>query len=288
MINFGGIVILVALVFGIYILSGGNMDIVLHALPAEGGTIGGAAAATIVIGNSIGVVVKIGKDLGAVVGGSKWKTADYRDLLCLMYTLTKLAKSKGAMGLEPHIESPHESAIFRAYPRILADHFAIDLICDTLRMVLMSCDNPHVVEEALDRAIEKHHHESLKGAKALASMADALPALGIVAAVLGVVKTMASIDQPPAILGGMIGGALVGTFLGVLLAYGIVGPLGHRVTQIRESEAKFYEIIRTAIVSYLHGHPPAVSVELGRQQVESEHQPTFAALDEACQALKPV
>ena len=157
MINLGGIVILLLLVFGIYILSGGSMDIVLHALPAEGGTIGGAAAATVIIGNSIGVV-----------------------------------------------------------------------------------------------------------------------------------KTMASIDQPPAILGGMIGGALVGTFLGVLLAYGIVGPLGHRVTQIRESEAKFYEIIRTAIVSYLHGHPPAVSVELGRQQVESEHQPTFAALDEACQALKPV
>jgi chemotaxis protein MotA len=286
MINLGGIGILLVLVFGIYIITGGKLDIVMHALPGEGGTILGAAIATVVIGNSPSVLGKIVKDITAIMKGPRWKPDDYKDLLCLMFALTKLAKQKGLMAIEQHIEKPGESAIFQQYPKILADHFAVDLICDNFRMISMSVDDPHVVEDAIERSLKKHHEESLKGAKALGQMADGLPALGIVAAVLGVVKTMGSIDQPPVILGAMIGGALVGTFLGVLLAYGIVGPLGNRAKQIHEADGKFYEVIRNAIVSYLHGHAPQVSVELGRQHVPTEAQPSFVQVEEACQALK--
>src|SRR4029453_4580646 len=152
------------------------------------------------------------------------KAADYRDLLSLLFLLTKTMKSKGVIALESHIENPKESTIFTRFPKVMKDHFAIDFICDTLRMMTMNLEDPHQVEDAMEKQLEKHHHEALAGATALQQMADALPALGIVAAVLGVIKTMGSITEPPEVLGGMIGGALVGTFMGVFMAYGLVAP----------------------------------------------------------------
>jgi chemotaxis protein MotA len=167
------------------------------------------------------------------------------------------------------------------------DHFALDFICDTLRMMTMSLEDPHQVETAMEKQLEKHHHEALGPATALQTMADGLPALGIVAAVLGVIKTMGSINEPPPILGGMIGSALVGTFMGVFLAYGIVGPLATRLKFISDEEAQFYHVIRDVLVAHLHGNAAQISVELGRGSVPSEAQPSFQELEEAINNIPP-
>ncbi len=281
MLQIGGLVLLFGMVFGGYVISGGHFEVILHALPHEMMTIGGAAIAALLISNSMGSLKKILGDMGKIMSGPKWKTSDYRELLCLLFLLTKTMKMKGMIALEAHIEKPEESSIFQRYPRIAKDHFARDFICDTLRMMTMSLEDPHQVESAMEKQLEKHHHEALIPAHALTAMADALPALGIVAAVLGVIKTMSSITEPPEILGGMIGGALVGTFLGVFLAYGIVGPLGARLKAICEEESLFYHVIRDILVAHLHGNSAQVSVEIGRGSVPSSAQPSFLELEES-------
>jgi chemotaxis protein MotA len=166
----------------------------------------------------------------------------------------------------------------------MKDHFVVDFICDTMRMMTMNLDDPHQVEDAMEKQIEKHHHEALHPAHALQGMADGLPALGIVAAVLGIVKTMGAINEPPEILGLMIGKALVGTFLGVFLAYGIVGPIASRLNGVIEHDAQFYKIIRDVLVAHLHGNAAQVSVEIGRGSVPSSLQPSFTQLEEALAA----
>jgi chemotaxis protein MotA len=205
--------------------------------------------------------------------------------LSLLFLLTKTMKSKGVIALESHIENPHDSTIFSRYPKIGKDHFAIDFICDTLRMMTMNLEDPHQVEDAMEKQLEKHHHEALAPAGALQNLADALPALGIVAAVLGVIKTMGSITEPPEVLGGMIGGALVGTFMGVFLAYGLVGPLAARLKEILEEEASFYKIIQAVLVAHLHGNAAQISVEIGRGNVPSPAQPSFLELEATLTAI---
>jgi chemotaxis protein MotA len=281
MLQLGGIAVLFACVFGGYLMSGGSLGVVLEALPHEVLTIFGAALAALLVGGSMGELKKIAGEMGKIIGGPKWKHADYTDLLCLLFLVTKTMKSKGMIALEQHIEKPAESSIFKRYPRILKDHFATDFICDTLRMMTMSLEDPHQVETAMEKQLEKHHHEALGPSGALQAMADALPALGIVAAVLGVIKTMGAISEPPEVLGKMIGSALVGTFLGVFLAYGIVGPLATRLKFIAEEEAHFYHVIRDILVAHLHGNAAQISVELGRGSVPSDAQPTFVELEEA-------
>lgn len=283
-----GLIFLFVCVFGIYIVHGGSIEIVLHAAPAEIGTILGAAIAAMMIGNSGKVIKATLKDIAKVFKGSKWKGTDYRDLLCLMFQLCKLIKTKGIIAAEAHIEKPEESAIFQKYPKVTHDHFAIDLVTDTLRMMTMNFENPMHVEDHINRQLDKHHHESTKPADVMQGMADGLPALGIVAAVLGVIKTMASINQPPAVLGGMIGSALVGTFLGVFMAYGIAGPIASRLKQIYEEEHQFYFIIRDVLVAHLQGNAPQVSIEIGRGNVPTHLQPSFAELEEALNNIPPV
>ena len=281
MLQIGGIILLFVMVFGGYVLSGGHFEVILHAVPHEMITIGGAAVAALLIANSMGSLKQIFGDLKKVISGPKWKTSDYRDLLCLLFLLTKTMKTKGMIALEAHIEKPDESSIFQRYPHIANDHFARGFICDTLRMMTMSLEDPHQVESAMEKQLEKHHHEAMVPAHALQTMADGLPALGIVAAVLGVIKTMGSITEPPEILGSMIGGALVGTFLGVFLAYGIVGPMAARLKAICDEDALFYHVIRDILVAHLHGNSAQVSVEIGRGSVPSSAQPSFVELEEA-------
>jgi chemotaxis protein MotA len=285
MLAIGGLLFVIVCVFGVYAATGGNIEIVMHAAPHELATILGAAIGAFVISNSGTIVKTTLKDMAKVVKGPKWKAQDYKDVLCLMFTLCKLIKTKGVIAVESHIENPEESAIFNAYPRIQHDHFAMDLIADTLRMMTMNFENPLHVEDHINRQIEKHHHEAVKPGDALQGMADGLPALGIVAAVLGVIKTMASINEPPSVLGGMIGSALVGTFLGVFLAYGMVGPMASRLKQIYEEEQQLYFIIRDILVGHLQGSAPQVSVEVGRGNVPSHLQPNFAELEEALNNL---
>lgn len=280
-----GIVLLFAMVFGSYILAGGKMGIILYSLPYELMAILGAAVAAFLIANSMGVIKAVMGGFAKAFAGPKWKASDYRDLLSLLFLLTKTMKSKGVIALESHIENPSESTIFSRYPRITKDHFAVDFICDTLRMMTMNLEDPHQVEDAMEKQLEKHHHEALAPAGALQTMADGLPALGIVAAVLGVIKTMGSITEPPEVLGGMIGGALVGTFLGVFLAYGMVGPIASRLTAVVEEEGSFYRIIQAVLVAHLHGNAAQISVEIGRGNVPSAAQPSFLELEEALSAI---
>jgi len=280
------VVLILACVFGIYIESGGKIEIILHALPHELGTILGAAIGAYMISNSPSVLKSTFKQILVSIKGVKWKKQDYQDLLCLLFSLCKLMKSKGLIAVEAHIENPHDSTIFSQYPSISKDHFAIDIICDTLRMLTMGLENAHTIEDLMEKQIEKHHHEACGAGHALQGMADGLPAIGIVAAVLGVVKTMASITEPPAVLGGMIGGALVGTFLGVFMAYCFVGPLAAKNMAVHAEEQQFYFIIRDILVAHLKGMAPQVSVELGRTQVPSHLQPTFAQIEEATSNVK--
>ena len=287
MLQIGCIVFLFAAVFGGFIISGGSLEVIAEALPHEMMTIGGAAIAALLIGGSMYSLKKIAGDVSKIISGPKWKHSDYTDLLCLLFLLTKTMKSKGLIALEAHIEKPEESSIFRRYPRIAKDHFALAFICDTLRMMTMSLEDPHQVEAAMEKQLEKHHHEALMTTSALQTMADGLPALGIVAAVLGVIKTMGAISEPPEVLGRMIGSALVGTFMGVFLAYGIVGPIATRLKAIVEDEAHFYHVIRDILVAHLHGNAAQVSVEIGRGSVPSEAQPSFQELEAALNNIPP-
>ncbi|MFO1038469.1 MAG: flagellar motor stator protein MotA [Geminicoccaceae bacterium] len=280
-----GFVVIIAMVFGGYALAGGKLGVVFEAMPFELMIIGGAAVGSFLVGNGTTVLKGALGDMKRVVSGPHWNRADYRDLLSLMYLIVKLLKSKGVLALEPHLEKPHESQLFGRYPKIAKDHFALDFMADTLRMMTMSMDDPYQVEDCMQRQLKKHHAELHARSAAIQNMADATPALGIVAAVLGVIKTMASINQPVEVLGHMIGGALVGTFLGVFLAYGFIGPIAARMNQTYEEDGQFYTIIRDCLVAYLHGHSAPVAVELARGNVPSVVQPSFHEMDDLLNAL---
>lgn len=280
-----GILVVFVMVFGGYLLAGGKMGIILKAMPYEFTMIAGAAVGAFLISNDMGAIKRTLRDIGRVFRGPRWTPADYRDLLCLLFELIRLAR-QNAVALEEHIESPSDSEIFGRYPRILADKEAIDLICDTLRSASMNYDDPHQVEEVLEKRMDANQHHAMHSAHALQTMADGLPALGIVAAVLGVIKTMGSIDQPPEILGKLIGGALVGTFLGVFLSYGLVGPFANRIRTITEEDAHFYELIREVLVANLHSHSTNICIEVGRQNTPSHIRPTYSELEDALRAVK--
>jgi len=280
-----GIVMVFALVFGGYLAAGGKMGIILKALPYEMTMILGAAAGAFLISNDKLTIKHTFGDMKKVFAGAHWKPQDYRDLLCLLYELIRLAR-QNPLEVEAHIEAPETSEVFGRYPRVLASGEAVDLICDTLRSASMNYDDPNQVEEVLDKRLENRLHHALHSSHALQTVADGLPALGIVAAVLGVIKTMASIDQPPEILGGLIGGALVGTFLGVFLAYGFVGPFSARVKAAVEEDHQFFLLIREVLIANLHNHATNICIEVGRQNAPSHMRPPFSDLEEALRGLK--
>jgi chemotaxis protein MotA len=273
------------MVFGGYSLAGGHLGIIMMALPFEMIIIGGAGLGTFLMANDTTVLKQVLGDLTKAIKGPKWRKQDYTALLCLMFELVRLARTD-PIALESHIENPEASDIFGRYPRVRSDHFALDLICDYLRASSMNFDDPHQVSEIMERDLDVHHAEALRPAQALQAVTDALPALGIVAAVLGVIKTMASIDQPPAVLGKMIGSALVGTFLGVFLSYCLTGPIAARIRTIHEDDHRFYALIRDVLVAHLHRHAPAVCVEIGRKNVPGALRPGFAEVEQALNALK--
>lgn len=280
-----GIGITLAMVFGGYVIAGGKLSIILHSLPYELMIIGGAATGAFIVGNSFGVIQHTLNDIVKVFTGPRWSKKDYQDLLCLMFSLVRTAK-ESPVEIERHIENPTESAIFSQYPKIAKDDAAMEMICNTIRSMIMNFDNAHQVEELLEKQLEALHHESLQGAHSLQKMADGLPALGIVAAVLGVIKTMASIDKPPEVLGQMIGGALVGTFLGVFLSYGIVGPFSDKVKAIHDEEHQFYTLIREALVTSLNKHTPQICVEVARCNAPKKLRPSFTDIEDALRNIQ--
>jgi chemotaxis protein MotA len=285
MIGIIGIITVFVMVFGGYLAAGGKMGIIIKALPFEMAMIGGAAVGAFLISNDMSAVKHTMKDVGKVFKGPKWKHEDYRDLLCLLFELIRLVR-QNPVAIEEHIEAPQDSTIFAKYPKILGDKESTELICDTMRSASMNYDDPHQVEEVLEKRLETSMHHSLHSSHALQTIADGLPALGIVAAVLGVIKTMASIDQPPEILGKMIGGALVGTFLGVFLAYAFVGPFAAKVKAVIEEDGHFHQLIREVLVANLHNHATNICIEVGRQNTPSHCRPSFSELEDALKSVK--
>ena len=285
MIAIVGIVVVFVMVFGGYLAAGGTMGIILKALPFEMAMIGGAAAGAFILGNNIATIKGAGRDIARVFKGPKWSPDDYRDLLCLLFELIWLSR-QNPVAIEEQIEAPNDSAIFSKYPKIQADHDVVDLICDTLRAASMNYDDPHQVEEVIDKRLEAQKHHALHTSHAVQVVADALPALGIVAAVLGIIKTMGAIAEPPEILGKMIGGALTGTFLGVFLAYGFVGPIAGRMRDIVEEDDHFFQLVREVLIANLHAHPANICIEVGRQNTPHHQRPDFSELETAMRDLK--
>ena len=280
-----GIVLTVVMVFGGYILAGGKLAVILHSLPFEMMMIGGAATGGYLLSNSGAILKSTPGALIRAFKGPKWTKQDHQDVLCLMYQLLRIAQAN-QIALEEHIEAPESSSIFTAYPRLLADHEVISLITDTLRSASLNYDDPYQVEEMLARRIGNLSEEEMHVPTALQSVADALPALGIVAAVLGVIKTMSAIDQPPAVLGKMIGGALVGTFLGVFLAYGLAAPLAQRLANVIRQDLGFYNVIKSVLIAGLHQHATNLCVEVGRQAIPEHVRPNYNTLEDALRDLK--
>jgi len=273
-----GLVVLFGCVFGFYVNHGGSMAPIMEAAPTELGIIFGAGIGAMVIGNSLDVLKAVGGGVGKTLSGSAYHKQEFQDTITLIVKLFKLFKAEGAVALEPHIENPEASAVFGEYPKLLKDHALIEMICDTIRLLVTSNQppSPDAVEDTLNVAIKTHHHAALKPAEALTSLEGALPALGIVACVLGVVKTMAAIDQPPSVLGALIGSALVGTFLGVFLAYGIVGPLAGRLKQIVDEEGQIYVVAKWTLIGHLKGYPVPLIIESARAAIDHHSRPTFA------------
>lgn len=280
-----GIFVTLGMVFGGYLLAGGKMAVILHALPYEMMMIMGAAIGAYLLANDSHVLKATLGNIIRAFRGPKWTAQDHQDVLCLLFQLLRIARDN-PVALEQHIETPSESEIFRAYPRLLADHEVVSLITDTLRSASLNYDDPYQVEDMLTRRIAALREEAMHVPHALQTVADALPALGIVAAVLGIIKTMSSIDQPPIILGKMIGGALVGTFLGVFLSYGFVAPLAGRLGAVVRQDMVFYDVVKSVLVAGLHQHATNLCVEVGRQAVPEHVRPSFDTLETALRDLK--
>ncbi|HEY0326912.1 MAG TPA: flagellar motor stator protein MotA [Allosphingosinicella sp.] len=273
-----GIIVVLAMVFGGFLIAGGKMDVLVHALPLEMMIIGGAALGATIVGNNGRELKALGGAFMKAFKGPRYNRQDFLNTIFLVSKLMKMLRTEGPVAVEPHIEQPETSAIFGEYPKLMKDKVLVHLICDTLRLVVVSSGtlNPHAMEEVMDSAIKTHHHDVMRPVNSLQTTADALPALGIVAAVLGVIKTMSSIDEPPSVLGGMIGSALVGTFLGVLLSYGFVGPFANRARQVVESDAAIYDVVKQIIIASLHGHPLPLVIEAARSGIAHCNQPAFA------------
>jgi chemotaxis protein MotA len=273
-----GLVVLLGMVFGGFAFTGGDLEPIMHAVPHEMIIIGGAAVGAIIAGNSMKEVKQLLGGFGKIFKGPKYKKKDFLDVIFLVSSLMKMLRTDGPVALEPHIEDPKSSSIFGQYPKLLKDSTLVHLITDTLRLVVISSGtlDPMAVEDVMDNSLKTHHHDDIRPADMMQGLADALPALGIVAAVLGVVKTMGSIDKPPSILGGMIGSALVGTFLGILLAYGIFAPFASRCRQVIEADAAIYGVVKQIIIASLHGHPLPLVIEAARSGISHSNQPAFA------------
>lgn len=278
-----GIVILLVMVFGGFAITGGALGPVMHAVPHEMLIIGGAAIGAVVTGNSMHELKALGGGLKRAFKGPKHTKQDHIDAIILVTRLMKLLKTEGPVALEPHVQDPQSSAIFGEFPNLLANGPLVDVIADTLTLIVVSSGTLeiHAVEEVMDNALKTHFHELHEPQHALQNLADALPALGIVAAVLGVVKTMGSIDEPPSVLGGMIGSALVGTFLGVLLAYGIVAPLAGRLKQVNEQDEMIFHAVKQVVIASLHGWPQPLVVESARSGLGHAFRPGLSELLDA-------
>lgn len=277
-----GWVLVTACVLGGYVALGGKLKVLYQ--PFELVIIGGSGVGAFITANPMPVLKKCGAGVGAALKGPKNKKDDYLELLSMMYVLFKLAKSKGNLALETHVENPHDSELFSQFPKFHANHHAVEFLCDYLRMLTIGADDPIQLENLMDAELETHHAEDHQISAAVQTLADSFPALGIVAAVLGIIKTMGSITEPPEVLGKLIGGALVGTFLGILLAYGFFAPLASAIGAAQGANSKYMECIKAGVLAHVNGSAPQVSIEFARKALLSETRPSFAEVEEAVES----
>ncbi len=274
-----GYIVAFGCIFGTYVLHGGNVQVILKALPFEMITIGGGAIGAFIVCNQPKVLKATAKAIPGVMKSSRYTKARFMELMALLYEILQKARKEGLMSIESDVESPNESPIFTKYPELLADHHVVEFLTDYLRMMVSGNLNSHEIESLMDSEIEAHHAEAHAPVNALTRLAGALPAFGIIAAVLGVVNTMGSVGQPPSVLGGMIASALVGTFLGILLAYALVEPMAGLVEQRAQDAAKELECIKTTLLASMQGYNPATAIEFGRKVLFSTERPGFLELE---------
>jgi len=278
----GTIVVLVS-VMGGYALGGGHLYVLWQ--PFEFMIIFGAAFGSMIIGSPKTVLMNSIKAIGPMLKGPKYKKDSYMELLSLLYSLFRLAKTKGDLALESHVEKPEESSLFQKFSGFSSNHHNLEFLCDYLRLLTLGTNNSHEVETIIDAEIESHHKEHHDVAEAIITMADAMPALGIVAAVLGVIHTMGSITEPPEVLGHLIGAALVGTFSGVLLSYGFFAPFGRAIGTAYDADTEYLNCIKAALLAHMQGYAPQVSIEFGRKILSPSVRPTFAEVEDAVSNL---
>lgn len=273
-----GYLIVSASVFGGFALAGGHIAALFQ--PVELLMIGGAATGAFLVGNSGKAIKATLKALPTLLKGSKYSKALYLELFALLYEVLAKVRKEGLMAIESDVDTPHESPVFSKYPKIVSDHHVVEFLTDYLRIMVGGNLNAFEIENLMDNEIETHHHEGEVPAQVVAKMGDALPAFGIVAAVMGVVHTMASVHLPPAELGILIANALVGTFLGILLSYGFVSPLSTLLEQKHNESTKLFNCIKVTLLASLNGYAPQVAVEFGRKVLYSTERPTFMELEE--------
>lgn len=279
--TFGGLVLTAGMEKAMHLLTG----VILPATPGEALIIMGCAIAAFLIANTMDTVKMTMKYFGALVKPAAYTKEDYIELLSMMFTVFKLARSKGFLALEQHVENSHESTLFAQFPNFHGNHHALEFFCDYLRIISLGNEDPGQIGTLMSKEIEQIEHHELHPGHAVHHMAEGIPALGIVAAVLGVIKTMASISEPPEVLGKLIGGALVGTFLGVWLSYAFVAPISTAMEERGETEVMYYKIIREAMVAFLGGAAPQVAVEFARKSLPHNVQPNFYELEEILNEL---
>lgn len=275
-----GIVLVFGAVVGGFLMEKGHLPVLIQ--PAELLIIGGAAAGTLLIANPPHIVTGIFSNLKGVLAGSKFKKERYLSLLKMMFMLLNKVRKEGLLSIESDVEKPKESSTFKAFPEFLADHHSLNFVCDTLRMAITGGVEPFDMDQMMELDMEVHHHEATLPVNALTTVADALPGLGIVAAVLGVVITMGALGGPPEEIGHKVAAALVGTFLGILLCYGLIGPLSANMTKIVDEHNDYLHVLRVLLLAFLKGSAPIIAVELARRAIPARVRPSFDEMEKHC------
>jgi chemotaxis protein MotA len=280
-----GILVVLGAVLGGYLMEKGNLLVLLQ--PAELLMIGGAAVGTLLIANPIHILKGIGSGIGGVFGSSRFGKARYLETLRMMFGLLNKARREGNLSIEQDIEAPQESKLFAEYPAFLKDHHTRDFVCDTLRMMITGGVEAFDIDQMMELDMEVQHHDASQPISALTTVADALPGLGIVAAVLGVVITMGALGGPPEEIGHKVAAALVGTFLGILLCFGLVGPIGAKMTKSADEERCFIHVLRVLMLSAIKGSAPQIAIEIGRRAIPLHLRPSFAEVEQVCRGGVP-
>lgn len=279
-----GIIVVISAIVGGFLMEGGNLHVLF--VPAEVIIIFGAAIGSFLIASPPKVISAVVKEIPQLFGYKSYTKEDYLDLLSLLYRIFSKIRKEGLISIEADIENPGKSNIFNKHKNVLKNHHAIGFICDNLKVMVSTNVPPHELDNLLDLEIDVHHHNSMVPSHSVAKVADGLPGLGIVAAVLGVVLTMGKIDQPPAVLGHSIGAALVGTFLGVLMCYGFVGPISINIEHRARENTVFLQVIKVALVSFVSGSAPQMAVEFARRAISGKDKPTFEELEKELKKAK--